>query len=459
MWYLLLLTLVAAQDITILSGYSELQTSLSNLASSISWDGQGNCAEPHFSLIPLVDNAISKLSVVINDPQINDLKYQDAQSYLTSEVTEKLSDLRFTLDFIGHRCNASDYDPVGRSIERPALLVEFFKVWKRTVDDIRSLVASPPPPLSAPAKATDSNYDSSVLTPPGTKFVDCTDSFCPQLTVVPAGSYVMGVSAQEIHDTNAPTASLRYESPQHTVNILKPFALSTYEVTRDDFSAFVNETGYRFPKGCLSTGYTTNGSTLQFFDHLSYLDPLFGVEQRGDEPVLCVRKEDALAYTGWLSAKTGKNYRLPYESEFEYALRAGSNTVHYWGDELELACDYENVLDYTTLNATGVSSIGFPCSDGHAFTASVGSFKPNAFGLHDMAANAREWVTDPWHYNYTNAVTDGSEWSADGIANFPVLRGGAWLYNAYNVRSRYRNAYLNSQARSNMWGFRVARDL
>lgn len=310
------------------------------------------------------------------------------------------------------------------------------------------------------ASLTDTNINQSTLAK--SKFKDCSDSFCPEMTVIPAGSFLMGGNINEQEQQNVPAQSRPYELPQHLVQVEKPFAMSTYETTIAEFQAFQKETGWEV-EGC------RNWETRNGVFNMWYRDDLnpnnSGMNQTPQDPVVCVRREDGREFAKWLSKKTGQTYRLPTEVEWEYAARAGTTTAYYWGDDLNLdqACKYANVLDPSTAAALPQTSGWslFKCTDGYAFTSPVGKFLPNNFGLYDMSANAREWVDDCWHSNYENAPSVNRRWGEEnnGQCNFPVLRGGAWIYNTYNVRTAYRNAYVTSQARSIMWGFRLVREI
>ena len=116
--------------------------------------------------------------------------------------------------------------------------------------------------------------------------------------------------------------------------------------------------------------------------------------------------DDANRYVEWLSVKTGQRYRLPTESEWEYAARAGTKTTYYWGDGTEddwEQCRYANGADLRTELLWRAN-----CDDGHEFTAAVGSYLPNPFGLHDMLGNVWEWTQDCWSDDYSDVPADGS---------------------------------------------------
>jgi formylglycine-generating enzyme required for sulfatase activity len=158
-----------------------------------------------------------------------------------------------------------------------------------------------------------------------------------------------------------------------------------------------------------------------------------------------VNWDDAQAYVGWLRSETGHRYRLPSESEWEYATRAGTTTRWYWGDTAQDRCEYANGSDS-----------GDGCDDGWEWTAPLGSFRANGFGLHDMSGNVWERVEDCWHGDYQGAPSDGSAWTRGGDCGRRVLRGGSWGYFPWNLRSAYRLRY-DVGLRYTDVGFRVAR--
>ncbi|NUG51866.1 formylglycine-generating enzyme family protein [Acinetobacter lactucae] len=382
--------------------------------------------------------------------------------FLDNQIIPKLAQLTDESTVLRARCNAPDYDGTGVSIERSAMLREMLSEWQGTINLLIRQINNPPNmnPEIKLASLTNTNIDQSTLAK--SKFKDCSDSFCPEMTVIPAGSFLMGGNINEQEQQNVPAQSRPYELPQHLVQVEKPFAMSTYETTIAEFQAFQKETGWEV-EGC------RNWETRNGVFNMWYRDDLnpnnSGMNQTSQDPVVCVRREDGREFAKWLSKKTGQTYRLPTEVEWEYAARAGTTTAYYWGDDLNLdqACKYANVLDPSTAAALPQTSGWslFKCTDGYAFTSPVGKFLPNNFGLYDMSANAREWVDDCWHSNYENAPSVNRRWGEEnnGQCNFPVLRGGAWIYNTYNVRTAYRNAYVTSQARSIMWGFRLVREI
>ena len=241
---------------------------------------------------------------------------------------------------------------------------------------------------------------------PGTVFRDCPT--CPEMVVIPAGRFRMGcVSGRDCQDD---------ERPVHEVQV-SSFALGVYEVTFEEYELFVRATGRDRPD-----------------------DRGWG---RGGRPVIYVSWEDAQAYAAWLSDETGEAYRLPSESEWEYAARAGSTTRYWWGQDIGR-------------NRANCRDCGSRW-DGDE-TAPAGSFAANAWGLHDMHGNVWEWVEDCWHENYARAPRDGSAWTRGGNCGRRVLRGGSWFGVPAILRSALRN--LNDAgARLGSFGFRVSRTL
>ena len=206
--------------------------------------------------------------------------------------------------------------------------------------------------------------------------------------------------------------------PVHEVTLALPFALSLYEVTFAEWDA------------CVAAGGCGG--------HEPH-DEGWG---RASRPVVNVSWDDARVYAQWLSAQTGAAYRLPSESEWEYAARAGTATKYSWGNGIGV-------------NRASCGGCGSQWD--YARTAPAGSFQPNAFGLHDMHGNVSEWVVDCWNGSYAGAPTDGSAW-LQGACSDRVLRGGCWNYDPRFLRAAFR-LWLATGSRYGDVGFRVARTL
>ena len=248
---------------------------------------------------------------------------------------------------------------------------------------------------------------------PGDVFRDCPE--CPELVVVPAGSFMMGAPPSEEGSTDS-------ERPQHVVTISRPFAAGRYEVTFAQWDACVDA------GGC-------GGVVLD--------DKAWGRDRR---PAVGVRWEQAQSYLQWLSETTGERYRLLSEAEWEYVARAGSTTAYSWGDGI--GCRQASFGRDTYS--------GYQCGSFWG-TLPVGSFDANQFGLYDVHGNLWELVQDCWHETYEGAPGDGSAWE-DGECEYRVLRGGAWTNNAKYLRSAIRISYSPDFAYDN-YGFRVHRTL
>ena len=219
----------------------------------------------------------------------------------------------------------------------------------------------------------------------GEKFRDCPE--CPEMAVLPAGSYRMGSPSYEQGRQDD-------EGPVYEVTIGASFAIGVYEVTVAEFGRFVDETGYSAGSSC----YVYEGTWVSR-DGRNWRNPGFG--QSGGHPVACVSWNDAQAYAAWLSRRTGEAYRLPSESEWEYAARAGTATSRYWGEGESGQCGHANGADaslkerHSDRQWTTAS-----CRDGHAHTAPAGSFTANGWGLQDMLGNVWEWTEDCWNDSY-----------------------------------------------------------
>jgi formylglycine-generating enzyme required for sulfatase activity len=237
---------------------------------------------------------------------------------------------------------------------------------------------------------------------PGEVFRDCPD--CTEMVVVPSGDFDMG------------GREMPFESPPHKVMIAASFAIARRETTFAEWDA------------CVADGGCSHKPDDQGWG-------------RGNRPVIDVSWQDAKSFVAWLAKKTGKNYRLPSEAEWEYAARAGTIQKFWWGKD----------VGKSNANCDGCGDVS------QHKTMPVGSFRPNGFGLYDTSGNAYEWVEDCWNDSYAKAPKDGTPWTS-GQCSQRVLRGGSFANNFSAATSAARFRYdLDVRYYAN--GFRVVRDL
>ena len=281
---------------------------------------------------------------------------------------------------------------------------------------------------------------------------DCNE--CGDLLVIPSGTFLMG------SDTD--NEKTRPEGPMHRVRIRHAFALGRTEVTLGEFKRFVSATAYVVAGGCRVHEHQVGPKgRVEWRDdpQAGWQDPGFAKPQADDEPVVCVGRIDALAYAAWLTKVTGKPYRLPSESEWEYAARAGATGSYFWGSNTDNACLYGNFYDRAAHAAADYGWSYVDCDDGYAEIAPVGKFKPNAFGLYDMLGNVWEWTADCYRETYDAKVpTDGSAVAGDADCKNWSVRGGGWMTRPSRQRITFRGRDPNN-AHYNYFGFRIARDL
>jgi formylglycine-generating enzyme required for sulfatase activity len=297
----------------------------------------------------------------------------------------------------------------------------------------------PPPPPPPPAVAEQPlSLERERALKPQDKFKECAG--CPEMVVIEAGEFEMGSPDSEAE---------RYpeEGPRHRVKIGRPFAVGKLMVSRDEFEAFVRDTGYSSDR-C----WTLEDGRVEERLGRSFRNP--GFTQNGNHPAVCVSWDDARAYAAWLTRKTGKVYRLLSESEWEYAARAGSTSPFWWGDMIS--------TDKANYNGSAAESVNSVYMDGRKgenreATVPVESFAANPFGLYQVHGNAFEWVEDCWNNNYRNAAWDDAA-SVMGNCSRHVRRGGAWNYIARTLRSAYRDSRPAFGRYSNT-GLRIARTL
>ncbi len=283
-------------------------------------------------------------------------------------------------------------------------------------------------------------------------YTDCDD--CPTMVVIPAGSIDIGSDPGSIYRRPG-------ERPRQRVTIAEPFAMAQTEVTLAQYRTFVAETGHESElpivdgKPLVGCNYF-DGASYGFVRRHGWENP--GIPQREDEPVVCVSWSDANAYAAWLSERTGRAYRVPSTTEFEYALKGGTDTAWFWGDDAADACTYANVADQAFARRYPERPT-FGCNDRYIYMTGVASFEPNPFGLYDMHGNAWEWTSDCWHDDLAGAPLDGSAWldedGGDCTARTP--KGGGWISGPAWVRPAVRSRD-GQHYRSFMLGFRVAAD-
>ena len=295
----------------------------------------------------------------------------------------------------------------------------------------------------------------------GSIFQDCPS--CPQMTVVPAGQFLMGSSDDEIQRDlqevperfrkSIPLLSfilphaedtMAHEQPRHIVSIEKPFAVGIYPVTKAEYEAFIKDSGHRPENGC--SGYQNR----RYVDlpAANWKNP--GFVQTDRDPVVCVSYFDAHEYIKWLNSKvfggsqskTGAHYYLPSEAEWEYVARAGTRTARPWGQGMGI----------NNANCRNCGNVW----DGKG-TSPVGSFQANSFGLYDVLGNVFEWTNDCWNASYKNASATGMP-SRDGSCSTIVVRGGSWFSSSDVLMSATRFRGIPAK-RDNQTGLRVMRSI
>ena len=317
-----------------------------------------------------------------------------------------------------------------------------------------SALAAPqaPQPTSAVKSPTGAPLAASGPSVPGV-FRDCPT--CPEMVIVPAGHFLLGTSAaaREVDRD-------RGESPPLEVTMSRPYAMGRYEISVAEFRAFVTATQYGSAGDCR---IATGGAWARLADR-GWTNPGFAVPQADNEPVVCVSWDDAKAYVDWLSKVTGKAYRLPSETEWEYAARGGTTTPRYFGDRdsdeeslLSVTCDYANVFDSSAVTELAFSYPNARCTDAHTYTAPVGSYKPNAFDLYDLIGNAREWLQDCYTTSYEGRPADGHAWEWAGGCEQRGVRGGSWATRPSESRAAARGGEAQGLRQSDL-GFRVVRE-
>ncbi|WP_407472212.1 SUMF1/EgtB/PvdO family nonheme iron enzyme [Xanthomonas campestris] len=276
----------------------------------------------------------------------------------------------------------------------------------------------------------------------------------PQMIVVPHGAFRMGAGDYE------PGASDN-ERPAHYVRFARGFAMSITEVTVAEFRQFVEATKAR-PRATRrghSVVYDERSGNFIRRSGVDWQSDYNGAQAAPNSPVMHVSIRDAEAYATWLSEQTGRHYHLPSEAEFEYALRAGTTGRYPWGNPGVPPPDAGNFTGGNDVSRSGRhwnnGFVGY--GDGFWGPAPVGSFRANAWGLHDMGGNLSEWVADCWHASYRRAPADGAAWFNPGCRQ-RLVRGGSWANSPLQTRAAWRLSQ-ESDTTSARIGFRLARGI
>jgi formylglycine-generating enzyme required for sulfatase activity len=267
------------------------------------------------------------------------------------------------------------------------------------------------------------------------------------LVRIPAGEFTMGSPVSE--------KGRRADEPQHKVRITRDFFLGRCEVTRGQFKQFVEATGYRTEaeRGARG-GYGVDSQSFKLLGPDKKFDwRVTGFEQTDEHPVVNVSWNDAVAFCRWLGETEGDVFRLPTEAEWEYACRAGKTTSFTSGDDPEQVVEYANIVD-TRAHEIYPDRIAVAASDGFVFTAPVGTFRPNAWGLYDMHGNVWEWTAD-WYA--VPEATDVVDPHGPASGREKVIRGGDWYHDWSFARSAQRYPIPPDLCRRHA-GFRVVRE-
>ena len=279
-------------------------------------------------------------------------------------------------------------------------------------------------------------------------FRDC--GKCPEMVIIPAGRFLIGSPPEEL-------GRGQDEGPQTEIMFDRPFAVGRYEITREQYRAFLTSSGHKVSGGCI-TDRRKPGSWAPD-EGTNFNDP--GYDQAESHPAACLSWNDAIAYVTWLNGKTDGGYRLLSEAEWEYVARAGATTAYPWGASIHGGCEFANGYDEAILAKKGNLYKGeavayAACSDGFINTAPVGSFKPNAFGVYDMIGNMGEWIADCATPTYSGMQRDGS--SKEGDCTKRMVRGGSWGTQPRQLRSAERIRYSPADIDDSI-GIRVAKTL
>ena len=274
----------------------------------------------------------------------------------------------------------------------------------------------------------------------GGNIIDSTTGM--EFVAIPGGCFQMGSPSSEKNRVSD-------EGPVHKVCV-DGFSMAKHEVTVGQWRKFINATAYKTEaekdvkkKGC----YALKDNKGGWQDGYYWDNP--GFSQKNSQPVACVSHNDVGKFISWLNRNSSRNYRLSTEAEWEYAARAGTSTLRFWGDDEGEACRYANIADKAHRWAPA-----FPCDDGYRFSSPVGNYRPNNFGLYDMLGNVWEWTED-WYGGDYYSKSPRKNPKGPGSGSYRVYRGGGWNGYPSGVRAASRSWSRPWERYANM-GFRLA---
>jgi formylglycine-generating enzyme required for sulfatase activity len=289
-----------------------------------------------------------------------------------------------------------------------------------------------------------------------------TNSIGMKLVLIPAGEFIMGNNHAVEEETklfkqyglDLKPDSFKNEYPCHRVRITKPFYMGAYHVTVGQFRRFATDSGYKTDAEKDGKGsFSFDGKSWKQNPEHTWLNPNF--TQTDDHPAVAISWNDAVAFCKWLSHKEGQLYRLPTETEWEYACKAGTTTRYSYGDDPEGLAQVGNVGDAAAKAKFSNLKSAIHANDGYAFTSPVGSFRPNSFGIYDMHGNAWQWCADRYG-NQSHAATPMDAPNGLSSGKFRATRGGSWHLGPDVARSAKRYGG-EPDARYSDQGFRVVR--
>jgi formylglycine-generating enzyme required for sulfatase activity len=271
-----------------------------------------------------------------------------------------------------------------------------------------------------------------------------------RFALVPPGKFLMG-STREEQDSVPEKYFIVDDEMRHTVTLTKMFYLAKYEVTVGQFRKFVDSTNYQTEAESSGEGsFEFDGTEWKRNKDRNWRNP--GFEQTDDHPVTCVSHNDALRFINWLNDRSEHSYCLPTEAQWEYSCRGGATSRYHFGEDEELLAEYGNVADASAKKQfPGRTTI--KSDDRYVFTAPVGQFRANGFGLHDMHGNVCEWCSD-WFARYP--FGSGTDPTGPDTGSGRVVRGGGWDGGAISCRAAYRDRRVPATGNVDL-GFRVAR--